>query len=149
MNAVSLFASSGTGDLWLRTNGISTVIANELLSERAALFQHNYPEAKVFNEDIWKCKDDIVSYYQDHFGAEELVPDPCDAPCQGMSSNGMGEMLNDYRKGLRPKFDERNRLILPALDIIAALKPQWVIFENVPNMQNTLIYDEDGKLLIS
>lgn len=72
MNAVSLFASSGIGDLGLRANGISTVIASELLSERAALFQHNYPETKDFNEDIWKCKDDIVSYYQDHFGAEEL-----------------------------------------------------------------------------
>lgn len=38
-------------------------------------------------------------------------------------------------------------MILPTRDIIAALKPQWVIFENVPNMQNTLIYDEDGKLV--
>lgn len=67
-------------------------------------------------------------------------------PCQGMSSNGMGKMLSDYRKGLRPKMDERNRLIIPAIDIIQALQPEWVILENVSNMVNTLIYDENNIL---
>ena len=28
------------------------------------------------------------------------------------------KMLNDYRRGLRPKMDPRNRLIIPALWII-------------------------------
>ena len=43
-------------------------------------------------------------------------------------------------------MDNRNRLIIPALSIIKALRPQWVILENVANMTNTLIYDEDNKL---
>lgn len=59
----------------------------------------------------------------------------------------MGKMLSDYRKGLRPKMDERNRLIIPAIEIIKALKPEWVILENVTNMVNTLIFDENEELI--
>ena len=64
-----------------------------------------------------------------------------------MSSNGMGKMLSDYRKGLRPKYDERNRLIIPAIHIIKTLQPEWIIFENVSNIGNTLIYDENDELI--
>ena len=47
-----------------------------------------------------------------------------------MSSNGIQENApDDYRKRLRPKMDERNRLIIPAIEIIKALKPEWVILE--------------------
>lgn len=145
-NAISLFCSSGIGDLGLRANGINTVIANELLPDRVKLFQSNYPECKMFPGDIWQLKDEIIKYYRSTFSEPPflILATP---PCQGMSSNGMGKMLSDYRKGLRPKFDERNRLIIPTLDIIAELQPEWVIFENVPNMQNTLIYNEEGELV--
>ena len=145
-NAISLFCSSGIGDLGLHANGIKTIIANELLPERAKLFQANNPKCKMFQGDIWSLKDDIIHYYENNYSEPPflILATP---PCQGMSSNGMGKMLSDYRKGLRPKFDERNRLILPTLDIIVALQPEWVIFENVPNMQNTLIYNEDGELV--
>ena len=44
--AVSLFSSSGIGDLGIQANGIDTVIANELLPQRMQLFLHNHPEAK-------------------------------------------------------------------------------------------------------
>ena len=49
-------------------------------------------------------------------------------------------MLSDYRKGLRPKMDERNHTIIQLLKSIKALKPEWVILENVTNMVNTLIF---------
>ena len=65
MNAISLFSSSGIGDLGLRANGIKTIIANEFVPERARLFHNNYPEAKMYNGDIWKCKDEIIEYYRD------------------------------------------------------------------------------------
>ena len=145
-NAISLFCSSGIGDLGLKQNGIRTVIANELLPERVKLFKTNYPDCTMFAGDIWKLKRDIIKYYSDNFSSEPflILATP---PCQGMSSNGMGKMMSDYRKGLRPKFDERNRLILPTLDVIEALLPKWVIFENVPNMKNTLIYDEKGNMV--
>ncbi len=146
MNAISLFSSSGIGDLGLHANGVKTVIANEIIPERARLFQKNNPDTKVFTADIWECKDQIIEYYREKF-SDDLFLILATPPCQGMSSNGMGKMLSDYRKGLRPEFDERNRLILPTLDIIVALRPQWVIFENVPGMQNTLIYNGNDELV--
>lgn len=144
--AVSLFSSSGIGDLGLKANEIETVVGCELLPERMNLFANNYPKAKCFQGDIWELKDSIVRYYKDTYEDAPflIIATP---PCQGMSSNGMGKMLNDYRKGLRPKMDPRNRLIIPAISIIKELKPEWVILENVANMVNTLILDEDDNLI--
>ncbi len=144
--AVSLFSSSGIGDLGLKANDIETVLACEILPERMKLFAHNYPSAKCFLGDIWEVKNQIVDYYKSTFDEAPflILATP---PCQGMSSNGMGKMLSDYRKGLRPKMDPRNRLIIPAIEIIKELKPEWVIFENVANMENTLILDEEDNLI--
>lgn len=145
-NAISLFSSSGIGDLGLKANGIETIIGCELLEDRMGLFRNNNPNAKCFQGDIWTLKDEIIEYYNANYSEPPflILATP---PCQGMSSNGMGKMLSDYRKGLRPKMDERNRLIIPAVDIILSLCPEWVILENVANMTNTLIYDECGELV--
>ena len=145
-NAISLFSSSGIGDLGLHVNAINTVIACELIPQRANLFQSNNPQTKVFNGDIWKLEKHIINYYKNSFNEPPFLV-LATPPCQGMSSNGMGTMLRNLKKGVRPKFDERNRLIIPSLRIIKSLKPEWVIFENVPNMSNTLIMDDDDKLI--
>lgn len=138
LHAISLFSSSGIGDLGLRSNDIKTVIGCEIRPERMKLFSQNFPEAKCFCGDIWDCKSDIIKYYEKNFTEPPFII-LATPPCQGMSSNGMGTMLKNFRNGDRPKFDERNRLIIPAIEIIKRLKPRWVIFENVPNMLNTLI----------
>jgi len=141
-NAVSLFASSGIGDLGLEKNGINVIVANELLPERAALFSNNFPNTKMIIGDIWEKEKEIINSY--YSSVEEppfvLMATP---PCQGMSPNGMGKMLSDYRKGLRDKFDPRNQLIIPTINIAVALQPKWIVFENVPNMENTIILDEN------
>lgn len=146
LKAISLFSSSGIGDLGLHANNIDTVIACELLKERMNLFQNNNPKTKCFCGDIWSLQNEIIAYYKKNYEEPPflILATP---PCQGMSTNGMGKMLSDYRKGLRPKFDERNRLIIPALNIIKELQPDWVIFENVANMGNTYIYDEQNNLI--
>lgn len=145
--AVSLFCSSGIGDLGLQANNIDTVVACELLPERMRLFEKNHPEAKTFCGDIWTLKNDIVSYYEETYKDSPfiLIATP---PCQGMSSNGMGTILNNLKKGIRPEFDPRNKLIIPAIEIVKALQPEWVIFENVPNMINTVIEDGDSVINI-
>lgn len=145
-NAISLFSSSGIGDLGLKANDIETVIACELLPERMKLFANNYPSAQCFLGDIWGLTDKITEAYTSRCNEPPflVIATP---PCQGMSSNGMGKMLNDYRNGLRPKMDERNRLIIPAIKIIKKLQPNWVILENVANMTNTLIFDENEQLV--
>ena len=145
-NAISLFCSSGIGDLGLHANNINTVISCELLPDRMKLFQENNPGTKCFCGDIWKLENEIIDFYISNYSESPFVI-LATPPCQGMSPNGMGKMLSDYRKGLRPKFDERNRLIIPAIHIIKELRPWWVIFENVSNMGNTLIYDENDELI--
>ena len=141
--AVSLFCSSGIGDLGLQANNVDTVVACELLPERMRLFQHNHPEAKGFCGDIWKLKGEIVRHYKENFSDNPFIV-IATPPCQGMSSNGMGTILNNLKKGIRPEFDPRNKLIVPAVDVVKTLKPDWVIFENVPNMTNTVIEDGEG-----
>lgn len=145
--AVSLFCSSGIGDLGLQANNVDTVVACELLPERMRLFLHNHPEAKGFCGDIWELKDEIVKYYKENYSENPFIV-IATPPCQGMSSNGMGTILNNLKKGIRPEFDPRNKLIVPAIDIVKELKPDWVIFENVPNMTNTVIEDGDGVINI-
>lgn len=146
LKAVSLFSSSGIGDLGLRANDIHTVIGCELLQDRMNLFHKNHPEATCFCGDIWKLKSQIISLYKATYNEPPFVI-IATPPCQGMSSNGMGTMLRNFRNGIRPKFDERNRLIIPAVEIIKELQPEWVIFENVPNMVNTLIQDGEDNLI--
>lgn len=145
-NAISLFSSSGIGDLGMHANGINTVVACELIKERMDLFQNNNPGTQCFCGDIWKLEDEIVDFYRSKYEESPflILATP---PCQGMSPNGMGKMLSDYRKGLRPQYDKRNRLIIPAVHIIKKLQPQWIIFENVANMGNTCIYDENEELV--
>lgn len=144
MKAISLFTSSGIGDLGLKANSIDTLIACELLPERCKLFMNNFPKAKCFCGNIWDLQKDIINEYQSKYqdDLDLIIATP---PCQGMSPNGMGKMLNLFRKGERPEMDERNRLIIPALNIIKELRPKWVIFENVVNMENTIIVNENGE----
>lgn len=146
LRAVSLFSSSGIGDLGLQANGVETVVACELLPERMRLFLNNHKGAKGFCGDIWDLKDEIIAYYQKAYKSAPFLV-LATPPCQGMSSNGMGKILNNLKKGIRPKFDPRNRLIMPAVEIVKALQPEWVVFENVPNMCNTVIEDYNGGIV--
>ena len=61
MQAVSLFASGGIGDLALRASGVDMVVACELLEDRADILSYNFPDSKVVVGDIWEKQDEIVS----------------------------------------------------------------------------------------
>jgi DNA (cytosine-5)-methyltransferase 1 len=144
LKAISLFASGGIGDLALRENGIEVVVANELLKDRAALFSYNFPEAHMFTGDIWKLATPIIEATKTRLNGEELDFLLATPPCQGMSKNGQGKIAAEVRAGNRPKIDPRNRLIIPTMNIVAALRPKIVMFENVPQMERTIIDAPDG-----
>lgn len=139
--AICLFSSAGIGELGIKKNNIDIVISNEIIKNRHELYTNNYPNTKCFTNDIWQERDNIINYYKTNF-KDELFLIYATPPCQGMSSNGAGKLLSEVRKGNRKPIDERNRLIIPTMDIIQALKPRWIILENVENMQNTIINDE-------
>jgi DNA (cytosine-5)-methyltransferase 1 len=144
LNAVSLFSSAGIGELGLVHNDFNVVVANEIIKERCNLYRENYPQTYIYEGDIWKLKDEIVRFVNDVVSSNKLFLVYATPPCQGMSSNGAGKLKAEIKAGNRTSEDERNRLIIPAMDIICSLRPQWILFENVPNMKNTIIRTEEG-----
>lgn len=144
---ISLFSSGGIGDLALRAVGVDMLLANEILKDRASLFIKNFPDCEMIVGDIREHKKSIISTAEKALKGRVLDVLFATPPCQGMSKNGRGKLLNLIRNGDRPALDERNRLIIDVLDVANALKPRMIIFENVPEMENTLIQTEVGDLV--
>ena len=142
MKAITLFSSAGIGDLAVKASGIDILVANELLEDRVSLHRRNFPGTQMIDGDIWSKKGEIIETTLKLLGGEELDFLFATPPCQGMSRNGQGKLLSGIRNGTKPKFDARNQLIMPTLDIAVALQPKIILFENVPEMENTLILDE-------
>lgn len=145
--AVSLFCSSGIGDLALRAAGGEVLVANEMVPERADLFKVNYPETELFVGKIEELSDDIVAATIGRLAGQELDVLFATPPCQGMSKNGRGKLLRGVRDGLRDKIDPRNQLATFVPPIVEQLQPRVVIFENVPEMEGTLVEDDEGNLV--
>ena len=142
--AVSLFCSGGIADLALRTAGFEVLVASELVLERAEVYKANFTSTEVIIGDIRKTKKEVVHRARARLGGRTLDLLFATPPCQGMSKNGRGKLLSEIRAGLRPQFDPRNQLITDTLEIIRELRPQNILFENVPEMLTTIIEDMDG-----
>ena len=141
--SISTFSGGGIGDLGIEWGQQLPVLSTcELLPDRAALIRHNFPDTRVFVGDIWSLKDDIIHNAQDKLQGKHPWLFVMSPPCQGMSSNGAGRISRSIKEGKRSREDVRNRLILPGLDIVEELLPDWLIIENVPRMENTIIRNE-------
>lgn len=143
---VSLFSSAGIGELGVEASGIEVITANELIPYRVETYKENFGDHFIIEGDIWKNKEDIIESSKDNLGKDELFLLYATPPCQGMSSNGMGKLKSEIEQGRRIQEDERNKLIIPTLDVIKSLKPKWVLLENVPGMRNTAITTDAGEL---
>ncbi len=144
MKAITLFSSAGIGDLAIKKLGVEILVANELLEQRVRLHRRNFPKTEMIQGDVWEKADEIIEKTLSYLDGYELDFVFATPPCQGMSKNGQGKLLRGIREGKKPRFDERNQLIIPTLKIIKALKPKTVVFENVPEMRNTVILDENS-----
>lgn len=143
-NVLSLFSSAGIGELGIKATGLRILLSNELLASRCALYKENYPETECLCGDIWALKSDIVNRWNSfNVGTPFLIY--ATPPCQGMSFNSVGKRLLEIKKGRKPKDDPRNQLIIPTIEIVKELKPQWLLLENVQEMQNTIIPVGDGE----
>lgn len=125
-NALSLFSSAGVAETYFEKHGVLVKIAVELLPERAAFYQHLYPNTRMMQGDITE-----VDFFEKVLNAAQ--EEKCDfiiatPPCQGMSTAGKQQ-----------KDDPRNRLIIYVLQAIEVLKPKFVIIENVPEILHTKI----------
>jgi len=138
--SVSLFSSTGIGDLGIEYGcKLPVCVFSELEPDRAALLEKNYPNAKVVVGDIWEKVDEIINITNTELSGASPKLITLSPPCQGMSSNGKGKTNSARKKGNKPKYDPRNRLILPSLEIVERLLPQYFLIENAPIMTDTEI----------
>ena len=142
----SIFSGGGLGDVGIEWGGgVPVIAASELLPSRAALLRANFTNTKVFEGDICREKDNYISYFKQKLAGKRPWLLTLSPPCQGMSSNGAGKLSAAVKAGNRSSEDPRNRLILPGIDIVAKLQPDWFVLENVRRMENTIIRNEQNK----
>jgi DNA (cytosine-5)-methyltransferase 1 len=147
LTAISLFTSGGIGDLAIRACGFDVLVSNELVEERHAVFAYNFRNTRAITGDIWKVVDTVEAETLSRLGGRPLTLFYATPPCQGMSKNGRGKLLSEIRAGRKPHMDERNRLIVPTVNLAKKLQPEIILFENVPEMADTSIVDESGELV--
>lgn len=123
MKGVSLFASAGIGELFLKDLGIEIVVANELLEKRANLYRSVNPDVSMICGDI--TEETIFNKIMNSSPkkVDFLIASP---PCQGMSIAGKNRSVN------KMIVDERNYLIFRVFDFISIKMPDFIIIENVP-----------------
>jgi DNA (cytosine-5)-methyltransferase 1 len=143
---VSLFTGGGIGDLSVQACGVHVLVASELLEDRAEVYKANYPETLMITGDIRTTKHAVLAETRAALKGRQLDVLFATPPCQGMSKNGRGKLLNGIRAGIKPQFDERNTLALEAVELALALDPRVIVFENVPEMEYTLVERPDGSV---
>lgn len=124
LTGASLFSSAGIAEYYLKDIGINIVAANELLPERAGLYQAQHPDTKMICGDI--LEEGIFMSIVDSTPQklDFLIASP---PCQGMSVAGKNRSLQQMRT------DNRNFLIFKIIDFINLKDPDFILIENVPN----------------
>lgn len=131
ITALSLFSGGGIAETYFEKIGIHVAVANELLPERASFYEHTHPQTKmicgniteerIFNQIIEEAKKVGVSF---------ILATP---PCQGMSTLGKRDYVED----------KRNSLVSYVIKAIEIIQPDYVLIENVPKFID-LLYNEDG-----
>ncbi|MGL5641304.1 MAG: DNA cytosine methyltransferase [Paraclostridium sp.] len=147
-NSVSLFTCAGIGDFGFKKAGISHIVMNELIEDRAQIAKVNFPEAVMINGDIRENIENIenitkVKLKEEH--SDELFLLTATPPCQGMSKNGIGSILKAIREGKRAEIDERNYLFEPVIELVERLHPKYFFWENVDRMANMFVLNDDNE----
>ncbi len=121
MGIVELFAgAAGLAQGFLRT-GYYDLIALSDIDENAQLtFQVNYPQARYIASDIHELSPRRILDIADGRKIVGVLGGP---PCQGFSL-----------AGLKNPDDARNRYIADYVRFVAALDPDFLVMENVPQL---------------
>ncbi|NWJ49582.1 MAG: DNA (cytosine-5-)-methyltransferase [Bacteroidetes bacterium] len=123
MIGASLFSSAGIAETYFEEVGINIVAANELVQERADLYQALYPNSNMIAGNILDDKVFKALVKSTPEKLDFLIASP---PCQGMSVAGKNRNLEQMLK------DERNYLVFKIIDFIKLKSPDFVLIENVP-----------------
>ena len=123
MIGTSLFSSAGIAETYLEETGISITVANELVDERANLYQSIYPKAKMITGNV--LADEVFKSIIDNTAdnLDFLIASP---PCPGMSVAGKNRFVEQMLT------DDRNYLVFRIIEFIKIKTPNFVLIENVP-----------------
>ena len=120
MIALDLFSGAGGMSLGAKCAGVKVLNAVENDPWACSTFRHNFPQVDVFEGDIstftppeLPAKGSLI------FGGP---------PCQGFSTSN---------QKTRNKENPRNWMFKEFFRIVAIVRPEWVVFENVKGMLET------------
>lgn len=120
--AVDIFSGAGGLTTGLKAAGFHVVAGVEVEQHAISTFKLNHPETRVFKQDVTSVTgNDLVSETGGN-GIALLAGCP---PCQGFTS-----LTSKYRR-----TDPRNRLIGELARLIEEAKPQTLMMENVPGLE--------------
>lgn len=139
--AVDLFSGAGGLSLGLIQAGINVIAAAD--SDVAAIETHSANLGGLAFEgdlsDAGEFLGMLECYGIDH--VEVVAGGP---PCQPFSRAGMSKIRDLVQTGSRSEDDPRTRLWVAFVDVVDALRPEVVLFENVPDLAAW----DDGAVLI-
>jgi DNA (cytosine-5)-methyltransferase 1 len=120
-NAIDLFSGAGGLTVGLRRAGFRVVAAVEMDNEAARTYKANHRSTELITRDITEVTGRELLRVS---GADRIDLVAGCPPCQGFSS-----LTNKYAKS-----DPRNRLLLEMARLIAEIRPNMIMMENVPGL---------------
>ena len=123
LSVIDLFCGAGGLSEGFRQAGYHVLAANDFFDAAGETFEATHPEAKFLPGPIQQyAADDFLKAAGLEAGElDVLVGGP---PCQGFS-------VYNHQRGLQ---DERSSLYQEYLRIVAGLRPNWIVLENVTGM---------------
>ncbi len=120
---IDLFSGAGGLSHGLTLAGMKLLAAQDIDKNSALTYSRNHsPSVRFFRGDLTnvEVQKELINYVRGKLGNEPLGLLAGGAPCQGFSTAGW-----------RQKGDHRNSLVGTFLDMAEALKPNYILLENV------------------
>lgn len=118
-NVVDLFSGCGGLSLGFKRANYRSLLAVEIDPDAAATYRRNFPEAIVYNDLIETLTDAELRV---------LIKDDVHVLCAGFPCQGFSVA------GARDPRDKRNELFHQVVRCAAALRPWFIVLENVPGV---------------
>jgi len=127
LKVIDFFSGCGGASEGLRQAGFDVVLGLDFDKDAAASYRANFPEAEFIEGDIRQVSEhDVVKLVREKNPQQEPLLLAACAPCQPFSRQNKFQSEDDVRRTL---LDETYRFI-------RELKPEYIIIENVPGIQN-------------
>jgi len=121
-SVLDLFCGAGGFALGFERAGFTTVAGIDNDASSLKTFEHNFPGAKTFLDDISNLQTETLKFIKSlKHSIDVIVGGP---PCQGFSI--AGKRLID---------DPRNALYRHYIEIVKLIRPTYLVIENVPNIR--------------